>query len=217
MKAPVLEIASAAALERRLSRTLRDLAAIGDKRAGSAAGAASATYIQDRMNAAGVGNVRLETFRFASFVLRGSAFRAGGRDLAHEVLAYSGCGPAAAPLVHVGTGESADYDGLDLSGRIALAERNVTFHRSAQYREAVARGAAGLVYISHAPENLIPKSPALTTRGRSRWTRSSSEASPRSRARCASGSEGDPSTFHSTWTRSIPRSHRGRARRCRAG
>ena len=43
MKAPILEIASAAALERRLSRTLRDLAAIGDKRAGSAAGAASAT------------------------------------------------------------------------------------------------------------------------------------------------------------------------------
>jgi len=30
MKAPVLEIASAAALERRLSRTLRDLAAIGE-------------------------------------------------------------------------------------------------------------------------------------------------------------------------------------------
>ncbi len=155
MKAPVLEIASAAALERRLSRTLRDLAAIGDKRAGSAAGAASATYIQDRMNAAGVGNVRLETFRFASFVLRGSGFRAGGRDLAHEVLAYSGCGSAAAPLVHVGTGEPADYDGLDLSGRIALVERNVTFHRSAQYREAVARGAVGLVHISHAPENLI--------------------------------------------------------------
>jgi len=155
MKAPVLEIASAAALERRLSRTLRDLAAVGDKRAGTAAGAASATYIQDRMNAAGVGNVHLETFRFASFVLRGSAFRAGGRDLAHEVLAYSGCGSAAAPLVRVGTGEPADYDGIDLSGRIALVERNVTFHRSAQYREAVARGAVGLVYISHAPQNLI--------------------------------------------------------------
>src|SRR5882724_3943641 len=155
MKAPVLEIASAAALERRLSRTLRDLAAVGDKRAGTAAGAASATYIQDRMNAAGVGNVHLETFRFASFVLRGSAFRAGGRDLANEVLAYSGCGSAAAPLVHVGTGEPADCDGIDLSGRIALVERNVTFHRSAQYREAVARGAVGLVYISHAPQNLI--------------------------------------------------------------
>jgi aminopeptidase YwaD len=155
MKAPVFEIASAAALERRLSRTLRDLAAIGDKRAGTAAGAASATYIHDRMNAAGVGNVQLESFRFNSFVLRGSAFRAGGRDLAHEALAYSGCGPAAAPLVHVGTGEPADYDGLDLSGRIALVERNVTFHRSAQYREAVERGAVGLVYISHAPQNLI--------------------------------------------------------------
>jgi hypothetical protein len=120
MKAPVLEIASAAALERRLSRTLHDLAAIGDKRAGSAAGAASATYIQERMNAAGVRSVHLETFRFASFVLRGSTFRAGGRDLAHEVLAYSGCGPAEGPLVHVGTGEPADYDGRDLSGRIAL-------------------------------------------------------------------------------------------------
>jgi len=155
MKAPILEIASAAALERRLSRTLRDLAAIGDKRAGSAAGAASATYIQERMNAAGVRSVQFETFRFPSFVLRGSAFRAGGRDLAHEVLAYSGRGPAEGPLVHVGTGEPADYDGRDLSGRIALVERNVTFHRSAQYREAVARGAVGLVYISHAPDNLI--------------------------------------------------------------
>ena len=54
MKAAVLEIAGAGALERRLSRTLEDLATIGDKRAGSAGGAASAGYILQRFRAAGL-------------------------------------------------------------------------------------------------------------------------------------------------------------------
>jgi aminopeptidase YwaD len=155
MKAAVLEIASAAALEGRLLRTLRDLAALGDKRAGSAGGAASADYILERFRAAGLGAPRIETFGFPSFVLRGSSLQVEGRELVHETLAYSGCGAAEAALVHVGTGEPADYDGRDVSGRIALVERNVTFHRSAQYREAVARGAVGLLYVSHAPENLV--------------------------------------------------------------
>ena len=62
-----------------------------------------------------------------------------------------------ARLAHVGTGEPADYDDRDVAGAIVLVERNVTFHRSAQYREAVARGARGLVYISQAPDNLVEK------------------------------------------------------------
>jgi aminopeptidase YwaD len=155
MKAAVLEIAGAGALERRLSRTLEDLAAIGDKRAGSVGGAASAAYILQRFRAAGLEDARQETFAFPAFVLRGSALRALGREVPHEAFAYSGCGAAEAPLVHLGTGEPADYDGRDVSGRIALIERNVTFHRSAQYREAIARGAAGLISVSHAPDNLV--------------------------------------------------------------
>jgi aminopeptidase YwaD len=155
MKAAVLEIAGAGALEGRLSRTLHDLAGIGDKRAGSAGGAASAAYILKRFRAAGLEQARLETFGFPSFVLRSSALRVRGLDFGHEALAYSGCGVAEGQLVHLGTGESADYDGRDVSGRIAVVERNVTFHRSAQYREAAARGAVGLVYVSHAPDNLV--------------------------------------------------------------
>jgi len=154
MKAAVLEIAGAGALEERLARTLRDLAAFGEKRAGSPGGAASAAYILARFRAAGI-ETGIETFRFPAFVLHGSSLRAGARPVVHDVLAYSGCGAVEGLLAHVGTGEPADYDGRDFAGRVVLVERNVTYHRSAQYREAVARGALGLVYVSHAPDNLV--------------------------------------------------------------
>jgi aminopeptidase YwaD len=156
MKAPVIEIASAgAALEGRLSCTLEGLAAIGEKRAGTPGATASAAWLLDRFRAAGLEDVHAETFRFPAFALRRSSLRALDREIVHAALAYSGSGAAEAPLVHVGTGEPADYDGRDVSGRIAIVERNVTFHRSAQYREAVERGAVALVHVSHAPDNLV--------------------------------------------------------------
>src|SRR5262249_27704668 len=143
MKAAVLEIAGAGALEERLARTLRDLAAFGENRAGMPGGAASAAYIRARLGAAGI-ETGIETFRFPAFVLHGSSLRAGARPVVHDVLAYSGCGAVEGPLAHVGTGEPADYDGRDVAGRIVLVERNVTYHRSAHDREAVGRGAPGL-------------------------------------------------------------------------
>ncbi|HTO95430.1 MAG TPA: M28 family peptidase [Myxococcales bacterium] len=156
MKAAVIELAGAGpALEKRLARTLADLASIGEKRAGTAGGAASAAYLLERFHAAGLEQVHPETFRFRAFALRRSSLQALKRPIAHQALAYCGCGSAEAPLVHVGSGEPADYDGRDVAGRIALVERNVTFHRSAQYREAVARGAVALLHVSHAPENLV--------------------------------------------------------------
>ena len=156
MKAAVIEIASAGpALEARLSRTLHDLAALGEKRAGTAGGAASAAYLLGRFRAAGLADVRAETFRFRAFALRSSSLRVQGGEVGHVALAYCGCGTAEAPLVHVGSGEPADYDGRDVAGRIAVVERNVTFHRSAQYREAVERGAVALIHVSHAPDNLL--------------------------------------------------------------
>jgi len=155
VKATVLEISGAAALEGRLSRTLHDLALLGDKRAGSTGGTASAAYLLERFRAAGIADAHLEAFHFAAFALRSSSLQVAGREVAHEALAYSGCGAAKGPLVHVGTGEPADYDARDVRGRIVLVERNVTFHRSSQYREAIARGALALVYVSHAPDNLV--------------------------------------------------------------
>ena len=155
MKAAILEISGAAALEERLSRTLRDLAAFGDKRAGSPGGEASAAYVLERFRAAGLEDAHFETFAFPAFAVRGSSLIVAGREISHAALAYSGCGMALAPMIHAATGEPADYDDRDAGGRIVVVERNVTFHRSAQYREAISRGAAGLIYVSHAPENLV--------------------------------------------------------------
>ncbi|TMB09436.1 MAG: hypothetical protein E6J65_29045, partial [Deltaproteobacteria bacterium] len=93
-------------------------------------------------------DAHLEAFHFAAFALRSSSLQVAGREVAHEALAYSGCGAAQGPLVHAGTGEPADYDRREVRGRIVLVERNVTFHRSSQYREAIARGALALVYVS---------------------------------------------------------------------
>jgi len=104
MKAVVLEIAGAGALEGRLARTLRDLAALGDKRAGSPGGAASAAYIAARFRAAGL-ETQLETFRFPAFVLHGSSLQVGERSVAHGALAYSGCGAAEGVLMLTGQGQ----------------------------------------------------------------------------------------------------------------
>src|SRR5919197_1781324 len=116
MKASILEISGAAGLEARLSRTLRDLAALGDKRAGSAGGEASAAYILERLRHAGVEDAHVEAFAFPAFATRGSWFSANGRDIEHVALAYSGCGMAEAPMIHVGTGEPSDYADHDANG-----------------------------------------------------------------------------------------------------
>jgi Zn-dependent M28 family amino/carboxypeptidase len=146
----------------RLLEDVEALCALGERRCGTAEGQQAAALIAARFEAVGLRQVHAEPFRFRSFeAVRSRLEVAVGSDrfaqLKHEPLAYCGAGAAEAEVVALGTGEPADYEGRDVTGRVVLVERNATFHRSAQYREAIARGAAGLIYMSHAPQNLIQR------------------------------------------------------------
>jgi aminopeptidase YwaD len=147
------------AVGERLLTTLEELAAYGQKRAGTPAGQQAAQYIRDRMTAAGLSDVRFEEFGFLSFELESSALTVTADStelpMAHDVFAYSGAGSVDATLVYVGKGHPEDYAGIDTNGKVVLVERDETYHRSAQYRFVIENGGAAMVYVSQAPDNLI--------------------------------------------------------------
>jgi Zn-dependent M28 family amino/carboxypeptidase len=110
------------------------------------------------MEAAGL-EVRLERYRFPRHEVLSSSFavRIGGAPLPmeHLVLETSGSGAASGPVVFVNEASPADLAGVDLTGKVALVMRSKLFHRSAQYYNVVAAGAAAMISHSIAPENLI--------------------------------------------------------------
>jgi Zn-dependent M28 family amino/carboxypeptidase len=110
------------------------------------------------MEAAGL-EVRLEHYRFPRHEVLSSSFtvRIGGAPLPmeHLVLETSGSGTVSRPVVFVNEASPADLMGVDLTGKIALVLRSKLFHRSAQYYNVVAAGAAAMISHSIAPENLI--------------------------------------------------------------
>ncbi|HEU4410246.1 MAG TPA: M28 family peptidase [Polyangiaceae bacterium] len=148
-----------AEVQARLKATLDDLAAFGAKRAGTPKGLEAGDYLKARLEAAGVAGVTFESFSFLQHEVSSSslAVSADGVALpmAHDVFAYSGAGHVDAEVVDVGRGHAEDYAGKDVAGKVAFVVRDPTFHRQAQYNEALARGAAGLLYASQSPQNLV--------------------------------------------------------------
>jgi hypothetical protein len=141
-----------------LAGTVDDLAAFGPKHAGTTAGAAAATYIATRFGLAGLDAVHGERFDFprhdvtraeASFTVAGAP-----RAVGFDVLEACGGGHADGPVVAVGPAMPADLAGKELTGAIALVDRVQTYHRSTQYRNVAAAGAAAMIYVSDAPDNL---------------------------------------------------------------
>jgi len=132
-----------------LLRTLEDLAALGEKRAGTPAGVKAAQYLRARFIEAGLEAVRLEEFHFPRHEVLGSSCVlsiAGARwPAVYEVFEASGAGVVRAQVA---------APGGDARGRVALVERNLTYHRSTQYLDAVRAGARAMLSISSAPGNL---------------------------------------------------------------
>lgn len=153
------DYASPLAVRRRLERSLADLAALGEKRAGTPAGVAAGEYVLARMVRAGLLDVQVEPFSFLGFDLASSSLSVTvdgePMPMAHEVFAYTGSGRGDGQVVYVGDGAPSDYDGVEAAGRIVLVRRNPTYHRIAQYRYAVEHGAVAMLYVSGSPENLI--------------------------------------------------------------
>jgi hypothetical protein len=142
-----------------LLRTLDDLAAFGEKRVGTPAGLRAGEYVRARMLAAGLRDVRFEPFHFPRHEVVCSSFElsvAGMvRKVGWDVFEGAGGGHVRGPIVHVGWAE--DLQKLaqrGVSGQIALLDRNPLFHRSTQYLNLAAAGAAAMLSVSTAPANL---------------------------------------------------------------
>ena len=139
--------------------TLAELAAFGEKRAGTPAGQQAGDYIAQRFETAGLQDVRFEAFSFLGFELSSSSLTVmvDGAELAmaHDVFAYSGVGQVEAEVVDVGVGHENDYLGKDVTGKVVLVTRDTGFHRSSQYRLLGEHGGIAMLYISQSPDNLI--------------------------------------------------------------
>jgi hypothetical protein len=153
----------------RLAASLDQLTALGDRRAASPGGVAAGDLVMQRLIAAGVEEVHVESFRFPAFAVAASelAVTIDGEAaaVAHDVFYYSGAGAVDAELVDLGDGHPSDYDGVDVTGKVCLVVRDTTFHRSSQYRECAGHGGAAMLYVSQAPDNLIQVGTVTLTPG----------------------------------------------------
>ena len=153
------DFADPAQVEARVRASLEDLAAFGAKRAGGEEVARAADYIADRFRSAGLSDVHTEEFTFPAYDLASTTLtvRVDGapRSPLAEAFAFSGVGRVAGPVVDVGHGFPDDYVDKDVAGKVVLVVRDALYHRSAQYIQAIAHGAAAMLYVSQAPENLI--------------------------------------------------------------
>lgn len=139
--------------------TLDDLAAFGNKRVGTEPGRQAGEYVMSRMQKAGLTSVHMESFQFPRHVVDAQSFAAtvDGASVspAFEVFEGSGAGHADADVVYVGTAHPGEVAKYDLHGKIALLDRDRSYHRSAQYANVSAAGAAAMLYNSASDADLI--------------------------------------------------------------
>jgi hypothetical protein len=148
-----------AKVEMQVRQSLEELAAIGNKRAGTDEGRKAADYLKARFEKAGLTDVHTEPFSFLGFNLKGSSLdvtvAGAALPMKHDVFAYSGKGRVDADVVYLGKGHEADYAGKVVTGKIVLVERDPAFHRSAQYDQIIQHGGAAMLYKSTSPQNMI--------------------------------------------------------------
>jgi aminopeptidase YwaD len=148
-----------ARVEMQVRQSLEELAALGNKRAGSPEGRAAGDYVKSRFERAGLKDAHFESFSFPAFTSARSSLdvtvAGAALPMKHEVFAYSGKGRVTADVVYAGKGHEADYANKDVTGKIVLVERDPAFHRSAQYQVMIPRGAVAMLYKSTSPNNMI--------------------------------------------------------------
>lgn len=148
-----------AKVEMQVRQSLEELAALGNKRAGSPEGRAAGDYVKGRFERAGLKDAHFESFTFPAFTAARSSLdvtvAGAALPMKHEVFAYSGKGRVTADVIYAGKGHEADYAGKDVTGKIVLVERDPAFHRSAQYQVMIPRGAVAMLYKSTSPSNMI--------------------------------------------------------------
>jgi len=123
----------------------------GGRIAGFAGEASTAVYIQKEFGDIGL-KVSTQSFPVVAFACDNAALDilSGGDDLAHEVkvLTFSAPTPEegiTAEIVPVGLGSDEDYEGIDITGKIALIMRGGEYFR-VKVERAYEKGAAAAVF-----------------------------------------------------------------------
>ncbi|MBN3859530.1 M28 family peptidase [Neisseriaceae bacterium PsAf] len=130
-------------------------ARMGEKQPGNQAHSNMRDFIADQFKKAGL-EVKYENFNMPIFKIKNVSaelLSPSKQTLDIASFSYGGTGDIKAEIVDVKSGRPENYNNLDVEGKIVLVQRDVSFHRTAQYDEAINRGAA-MLYISGAPNNL---------------------------------------------------------------
>jgi hypothetical protein len=144
----------------RIGRTLDDVAAIGNRYAGTPGEATARDYLLDRFAELGLADVRLEPFPYLAYE-RGSAScgLTGAAPIEFEChpLQYTATGEVAGEGIYLGDGTEADFErldrrGVDLAGKIAVVHSMFPFDLAGILSE---RGVAGLVHICETPDGIV--------------------------------------------------------------
>ena len=127
------------------------LASLGDRSTGTAGNRRAAQYIQRQLAATGPAELGILDFQVPVLRHRGSTLTIGSSTIPIDPILYNAITPEnlppdglTGPLVYVGHGEPADFDGQQVQGAIVLME----FDSGRNWLNAASLGAAGLIYIN---------------------------------------------------------------------
>jgi len=143
-----------------VGRTLDDLAAIGNRFAGTDGESACRDYLLERFGELGLSEVRLEPFDYLAFESGPATCIVAGPDrleLECHPLQYTAPAEASGEAIYLGEATEADFQrlerrGVDLRGRIVLVHTVFPFDLRARLQE---HGIAGLVHICETPDEIV--------------------------------------------------------------
>lgn len=126
---------------------------LGFRLGGTEADDMAAMYIAQKLRAAGYANVRLESVPVDEWAVRGAGVTVG--DMEFECSQFAGVPGTdedgiTAEVVYVGNGTAAEYEGIDVKGKIVLVDSSMdSFWFSFQGAEATKHGAKAVILTSN--------------------------------------------------------------------
>ncbi|HEY5388437.1 MAG TPA: PA domain-containing protein, partial [Thermoleophilia bacterium] len=125
---------------------------LGYRLAGTSADNQSARYIADKLTGMGLRNVHLEKVPVDVWDVRGASVTVDGtKYICSQFAGVPGVdAPITADVVYLGNGLAADYEGVDVSGKIVLVDSAMdSFWFNLQGAEATKHGAAAVLLTSN--------------------------------------------------------------------
>jgi aminopeptidase YwaD len=143
-----------------IGRTLDDLAAIGNRYAGTPGEADARDYLLERFRALGLVDVRLEAFPYLGYDAGSAACAVTGAaalEFECHPLQYTASGEAGGQAIYLGDATEADFEridagGIDLTGKVVVLHSMFPFDLVGVLEE---RGIAGLVHVCETPEGIV--------------------------------------------------------------